>query len=91
MSSRARHVLTLTHKIVLKVLLSMKLKIDNKFETQKGNLCVVIEGYKCSKSRTMEYENIYLKCTNHNCKSSVKPYKNRKQIISVNNEHNHPI
>ena len=38
----------------------------------------------------MNDENIYFRCTDHNCKSSVVICKNIKQIISVNNEHNHP-
>jgi len=68
----------------------MELKIDDKFETRRGNLCVIIDGYKFSKSREMKDENIYFRCTNHNCKSSVVICKYIKQIISVNNEHNHP-
>lgn len=35
-----------------------------------------------SKNRIMKNENVYFRCTNHNC-------KNIKQIILVKNEHNH--
>jgi len=67
----------------------MELKIDDKFETWRSNLCVIIDGYTFSKSREMKDENIYFRCTDHNCKSSVIICKNIKQIILVNNEHNH--
>jgi len=69
----------------------MELKIDDKFETRRGNLCVIIDGYKFSKSRQMKDENIYFRCTDHNYKSSVVICKNIKQIISVNNEQNYPL
>jgi len=46
---------------------SMELKTDDKFETRRGNLCVIIDGYKFSKSREMKDENIYFRCTDHNC------------------------
>ena len=59
----------------------MELKIDDKFETRKANLCVIINGYKFSKSREMKDGNIYFRCTDHNCKSSVVFCKYIKQII----------
>ncbi|KAL4120865.1 hypothetical protein QTP88_013478 [Uroleucon formosanum] len=67
----------------------MELKIDDKFETRRGNLCVTIDSYKFSKNREMKDENIYFRCTDHKCKSSVVICEYIKQIISVNNEHNH--
>jgi len=49
---------------------NIELKIDDKFETRRGSLCAIIDGYKFSKSREMKDENIYFRCTDHNCKSS---------------------
>jgi len=68
----------------------MELKIDDKFETRRGNLCVIIDDYKFRKSREVKDENIYFRCTDHNCKSSAVICKYIKQIIDINNEHNHP-
>ena len=67
----------------------MKLKINDKFETRRGNLCVMIDGYKLSKSKQMKDKNIYFRCTDNNHKSSVVIFNRNKQIISVNNEHSH--
>jgi len=68
----------------------MELKIDDKFETRRGNLCVIIYCYEFKKSRKLKDENIYFRCTDHNCKSSVVILKYINQKNSINNEHNHP-
>jgi len=60
----------------------MELKIYDKFETRRGNLYyVIIDGCKFRKSKEMKDENIYFRCTDHNCKSSAIICKYIEQII----------
>lgn len=48
----------------------MVLKIDDSFEIRRGNLSVMVEGYKRNTSRITIDENIHFTRTNHYCKSS---------------------
>ena len=54
-------------------------------------LCVIIDGYKFSKSREMKDEKIYFRFTDHNCKSSAVICKYIEQIIIIMSTIIHPF
>jgi len=70
----------------------MEKQIQNKFETEKGKPCILVEDYKYSESKGLKKcGNIRHNCTNKNCSASLLVDKDVTKVLSMLNEHTHEM
>jgi|UniRef100_A0A2S2QUW6 hypothetical protein len=70
----------------------MDLKIQKKFQTEKGKLCILVDEHKYREFNVLKKcGGIRYRCTNKNCSASVLVNNDVTLIISLLNDHNHNV
>jgi len=70
----------------------MDLKIQKKFQTEKGKPCILVDGYKYREFNVLKKcGSIRYRCTNKNCSASLLVNNDVTVVISMLNDHNHNV
>lgn len=63
----------------------MDIRIENIFQTKRGNTCITVDTFKLSKCNVLMNSNIRFRCTNRSCNVTIIVNDKLNEIIENKN------